>query len=165
MLLKSSRHLSRHTASALLAGLTFARLAAASEGNLIAAEEVIGDDGYNKTYNDESKSFKDRMKASRETPVVAVENNKGGLFLGVNGMVGPVYDAAPKSTSGIGFGLNVEPGYTIQTDNWNRFEFGIQVGYNSFSWKLDKFTATIAPMSFMLRSAGATALVRTYSAF
>ncbi|MCX6124351.1 MAG: hypothetical protein NTV34_06320 [Proteobacteria bacterium] len=126
-----------------------------AKGYHLAAEEVIGDDGYNKTYNDESKSFKDRMKESRETPVMTASNEKGGFFLGVNGMFGPVYDAEPKSTSGMGFGAGVEPGFVIQGDSWSRIEIGVQVAYNSFAWKVKSddgaANATMAPMTILPR--------------
>lgn len=132
-----------------LFALALSSAAVAGEGQLLAVEEVIGDDGYNKTYNDESKSFKDRMKETRATPVVTVDNSRGGFYLGVNGSLGPIYDAEPKSSGGTGFAVGVEPGYVIQGDSWSRFEFGLNVAYHSFSWKVDKATYTMAPMSFM----------------
>jgi hypothetical protein len=117
-----------------------------------AKEEQIGDDGYNKTYNDESKSFKDRMKEAREKPEITVANTYGGFTLGLAGDFGPVYDAEPESSSGMGFGFGVEPGYIIQSESWTRLEFGAAVGYHSFTWKSDKTTtATLSPFSVVPR--------------
>lgn len=117
-----------------------------------AAEEVIGEDGYNKTYNDPSKSFSDRMKEARKDPVVSVANTYGGFTLGVAGSFGPVFDADPDSSSGMGFGLGIEPGYVIQSESWTRLEFGAEIAYHSFTWKSDKgVTATMAPFSVVPR--------------
>jgi hypothetical protein len=116
--------------------------------SVFAQEEVIGDDGYNKTYNDESKSFGQRMKEARTPPKVVVENTYGGFTLGVVGDFGPVYDADPNSSSGMGFGFGFEPGYIIQTDSWSRIELGAEIAYRSFDWKHAKDTSTtITPMS------------------
>ena len=117
-----------------------------------AKEEQIGDDGYNKTYNDESKSFKDRMKEAREKPEITVANTYGGFTLGLAGDFGPVYDAEPESSSGMGFGFSMEPGYIIQSESWTRLEFGAAVGYHSFTWKSGKTTtATLSPFSVVPR--------------
>lgn len=117
-------------------------------GILMAKEEEIGDDGYNKTYNDPSKSFKDRMKESRETPVITVANTHGGFTLGLAGDFGPVYDAEPSSSSGMGFGLGVIPGYVIQSESWSRLELGAEIAYHSFTWKNGKTsTASMSPLS------------------
>jgi hypothetical protein len=116
----------------------------------LAQEEVIGDDGYNKTYNDDSKSFKDRMKQARTVPVVTVDNTNGGITLGGIAGFGPVYDAEPGSTSGMGFSLGVEAGYVLQGDSWSRLEFGIDVAKHSMTWKRNKnTTATLEPFSVM----------------
>lgn len=132
-----------------LTGITALSLLCSSA---FAQEEVIGDDGYNKTYNDESKSFGERMKAARTPPKVVVENTYGGFTLGVVGDFGPVYDAEPKSSSGMGYGFGVEPGYVIQTEMINRMEFGAEFAYRSFDWKHAKDTSsTITPMSFTPR--------------
>lgn len=118
----------------------------------VAKEEVIGDDGYNKTYNDDSKSFKDRMKEARETPVITTANTHGGFTLGLAGDFGPVYDAEPTSSSGMGFGFGVEPGYVIQSESWSRLEIGAEIGYHSFSWKSGKNTdSTLSPFSVVPR--------------
>lgn len=115
-----------------------------------AKEEEIGEDGYNKTYNDDSKSFKDRMKEARAKPEITVKNTYGGFTLGLNGEFGPVYDAEPESSSGMGFGFGIEPGYVIQSESWSRIEFGAEIGYHSFEWKSDKdVTSTISPFSVM----------------
>jgi hypothetical protein len=115
-----------------------------------AKEEEIGDDGYNKTYNDDSKSFKDRMKEARTTPVITVANTHGGFTLGVAGDFGPVYDAEPTSSSGMGFGFGLEPGFIIQSETWTRLEVGAEIAYHSFSWKSSKSVdSTIAPVSFV----------------
>ena len=127
------------------ASLTFANHA-------MAKEEEIGDDGYNKTYDDPSKSFKTRMKEARTTPEVLVDNAKGGFFLGINGDVGPIYDAEPTSSSGVGFGFNVEPGFIIQNSSWARYEMGLQLAYHSFSWKGGKgIDSTLTPLTIMPR--------------
>jgi hypothetical protein len=116
----------------------------------IAKDEDIGDDGYNKTYNDDSKSFKDRMKESRTTPVITVANTHGGFTLGFSGDFGPVYDAEPTSSSGMGFGAGIEPGFIIQSETWTRLEIGAEISYHSLSWKSGKSTeSTLAPMSFV----------------
>jgi hypothetical protein len=117
-----------------------------------AQEEVIGDDGYNKTYNDESKSFGERMKAARTPPKVKSENTYGGFTLGVVGDFGPIYDAEPKSKSGMGFGFGVEPGYLIQSESWSRIELGVEVAYRSFNWKASpEVKASMTPISFTPR--------------
>ncbi len=117
-----------------------------------AQQEVIGDDGYNKTYNDESKSFGERMKAARTPPKVVVENTYGGFTLGVVGDFGPVYDAEPSSSSGMGYGFGVEPGYVIQTEMISRMEFGAEFAYRSFDWKHTKgVSAAMTPTSFTPR--------------
>jgi hypothetical protein len=132
-------------AALLGAGLTIS-------SHAMAKEEEIGDDGYNKTYDDPNKSFKTRMKESRTTPEATVDNSKGGLFLGINGHFGPVYDAEPKSSSGMGFGFGVEPGYVIQSGNWNRLELSLLVAYQSFTWKGgEKIDSTMTPLSFTPR--------------
>lgn len=134
-----------YVAALLGTGLTLATQATAKE-------EVIDDDGYNRTYDDPNKSFKTRMKESREVPVVTVDNSKGGLFLGINANLGPVYDAEPTSSSGMGYGFGVEPGYAIQNDSWGRFEVSLLGSYQSFSWKGGKNTdSTMTPMVFMPR--------------
>lgn len=139
-----------NTKTSCLAALIGASLTLATHA--VAKEEEIGDDGYNKTYDDPSKSFKTRMKEARTTPEVLVDNSKGGFFLGVNGDLGPVYDAEPQSSSGMGFGFNVEPGFVIQNNSWARYEIGLQVAYHSFDWKGDKdASSTIQPLSFMPR--------------
>jgi hypothetical protein len=120
----------------------------AKKGIELAKEEEIGEDGYNKTYNDPSVSFKDRMKGSRETPVISVSNTHGGFTLGFGGDLGPVYDAEPTSSSGMGFGLGVVPGYVIQSETWSRLELGAEVAYHSFTWKSGKSTtASMSPLS------------------
>ncbi len=129
-----------------------------TQGRLLAQEEVIGDDGYNKTYNDESKSFKDRMKGARQVPVVTVDTSKNGFNLGLMGAMGAVFDAEPKSSGGIGIGFGVEPGYVIQTDSWSRLEFSLLVAYNSFSWKVDKASVSMTPLVFMPRFGWGTSL-------
>ncbi|MCX6118298.1 MAG: hypothetical protein NT027_12205 [Proteobacteria bacterium] len=120
-----------------------------ARGILLAQEEVIGEDGYNKTYNDSSKSFKDRMKDARSEPVSTPGNEKGGFALGINGAFGPVYDAEPKSTSGMGFAVGVEPGFVIQNDSFSRIELGVGIAYNSFSWKNPDVTHTMAPLTIL----------------
>jgi hypothetical protein len=118
----------------------------------MAKEEEIGDDGYTKTYNDESKAFKDRMKEARSQPTIVVANTKGGMTLGLTGDFGPVYDAEPTSSSGMGFGLGVEPGYMIQSETWSRLELGVQLAYHSFAWKSGTGTdATMTPFSVVPR--------------
>ena len=115
-----------------------------------AKEEEIGEDGYNKTYNDDSKSFKDRMKESRTTPIITVANTHGGFTLGLAGDFGPVYDAEPTSSSGMGFGFGFEPGFIIQSETWSRLEIGAEIAYHSFSWKSGKgVDSTLAPVSFV----------------
>jgi hypothetical protein len=115
-------------------------------------EEEIGDDGYNKTYNDESKSFKDRMKEARQKPEITVANTYGGFSLGLSGDFGPIYDAEPQSSSGMGFGVGFEPGYVIQSESWSRIEFGAEIAYRSFSWKNSKdSSASLTPMSVIPR--------------
>jgi hypothetical protein len=127
---------------------TIAHASDTSNGMLIAKEEEIGDDGYNKTYNDPKTSFKDRMKESRETPVITVANTHGGFTLGLVGDFGPVYDAEPSSSSGMGFGLGVTPGYVIQSETWSRLELGAEIGYHSFNWKNGTTsTASMSPLS------------------
>jgi hypothetical protein len=117
---------------------------------LHAKEEDIGGDGYNKTYSDESKSFKDRMKEARTTPVVTVANTHGGYTLGVIGDFGPIYDAEPKSSSGMGFGFGVEPGFVIQSESWTRVEMGAEIAYHMFSWKSSSgVDSSISPLSFV----------------
>jgi hypothetical protein len=121
---------------------------------LLAQEEVIGDDGYNKTYEQEGTKFKDRMKSARSTPVIAAGNEKGGFNLGIIGAFGPVYNAQPDSKSGMGFKLGVDPGFVIQGD-FSRIEFGVEVAMNSFDWKEDAgeelgmAKTTLAPITFM----------------
>ena len=124
-----------------------------SVSTAFAKEEQIGDDGYNKTYNDDSKSFKDRMKDARTKPEITVANTYGGFTLGLAGDFGPVYDSAgPDSSSGMGFGFGIEPGYIIQSESWTRLEFGAAVGYHSFTWKSGKTkTATLSPFSIVPR--------------
>lgn len=115
---------------------------------LLAKEEVIGDDGYNNTYNDPAVKFKDRMKEARETPVITVSNAQGGFTLGVTGDVGPVFDAEPEGSSGMGFGLGITPGYLIQSESWTRLEIGAEIAYHSFKWKNAKAsTASMSPLS------------------
>ena len=101
-----------------------------------AKEEEIGEDGYNKTYNDDSKSFKDRMKESRTTPIITVANTHGGFTLGLAGDFGPVYDAEPTSSSGMGFGFGFEPGFIIQSETWSRLEIGAEIAYHSASYPM-----------------------------
>lgn len=132
--------------------LVFAAAALAMGTTAFAKEEEIGDDGYNKTYNDESRSFKDRMKEARATPVITTTNTHGGFTLGLAADFGPVFDAEPESSSGMGFGFAVEPGYVIQSESWSRIEFGVEAGYHSFSWKSGKNTnAELTPMSIVPR--------------
>lgn len=117
-----------------------------------AQEEVIGDDGYNKTYNDESKSFGQRMKEARTPPKITVENTYGGFTLGLVGDFGPIFDAEPDSSSGMGFGFGFEPGYIIQTESWSRIELGAEIAYRSFDWKPSSDAkASMTPMSFTPR--------------
>jgi hypothetical protein len=141
----------------IFSGLCLVTSLSAFGSMLLVQEEVIDADGYNKTYNDPSKNFKERMQGARETPVVTVDN-RGGFFLGVNGAFGPVYDAEPTSTSGMGFGFGVEPGFVIQSDSWSRIEIGLQVAYNSFSWKDDGATVSMKPLSFLPRVGWGTSL-------
>jgi hypothetical protein len=139
-----------NTKSTCFAALLGVSLMASSHA--VAKDEEIGDDGYNKTYDDPSKSFKTRMKEIRATPEVSVDNSKGGLFLGIHGNFGPVYDAEPTSSSGMGFGIAVEPGYAIQSSSWNRMELGVLVGYNSFAWKGGEgVNSTMTPLIFIPR--------------
>ena len=122
--------------------------AQSSTGTMLAKEEVIGEDGYNKTYNDSAVSFKDRMKDARETPVITVANTHGGFTLGFTGDFGPVFDAEPSAGSGMGFGLGITPGYLIQSETWTRLEFGAEIAYHSFTWKNGQSsTATMSPFS------------------
>jgi hypothetical protein len=131
----------------LLALLTSSALVTTS---LSAKEEEIGEDGYNKTYNDSSKSFGDRMKEARTTPVVASSGGEGAFTLGIQGDIGPVYDAEPSSTSGMGYGVAFVPGYIIQRDTWSRIEIGADIGYHSLAWKPEKgASATLNPLSFV----------------
>lgn len=116
-----------------------------------AQEEVIGDDGYNKTYNDPSKSFQQRMKEASKPPEIKVDDNsRGGLTFGLVTGFGPVFDTEPKSTGGMGFGLGVEAGYIIQSDSWSRMELSFELSKQSLSWKRSKTsTATLEPMLVM----------------
>lgn len=117
-----------------------------------AKQEDIGDDGYNNTYQDESKSFKDRMSDARKTPEVIVSNAKGGFTLGVLGDFGPLYDASPNSRSGMGFGIGLEPGYVVQGDSWDRLDFSAKIGLGNFSWTdANNATSKISPVSFVPR--------------
>lgn len=139
-----------NTKMTCLAALVGASLSFANHA--VAKEEVIDDDGYNRTYDDPNKSFKSRMKEARTTPEVLADNSKGGFFLGINGDLGPIYDAEPQSSSGMGYGFNVEPGFVIQNSSWSRYEIGLQVAYHSFNWKGGKDTdSTLTPLSFMPR--------------
>lgn len=146
-ILASSRALFSASSVTAVALLGHGSLALADE--LIAQQEVIGEDGYNKTYNSDSKSFGERMKSARSTPVIASSNEKGGFYLGVNGIFGQIYDAEPKNKGGSGYGLAVEPGFVIQNETWSRIELSAQIAYNSFTWKVDKSTVEMAPISFM----------------
>jgi hypothetical protein len=113
----------------------------------VAQEEMIGDDGYNKTYNDPSKTFQERMKESREVPKITYDNSKGGLALGLVAGFGPLFDTEPKSNSGMGYGLGVEVGYIMQSDSWNRMELTFEASKQTMSWKRTKNgTATMDPM-------------------
>jgi hypothetical protein len=117
---------------------------------LSAKEEDIGDDGYNKTYNDSSKPFKDRMKEARTTPVVSSSSGEGAFTLGIQGDFGPVYDAEPSSTSGMGYGVALVPGFMIQRDTWSRIEIGADIGFHSLSWKpTTGASATLSPLSLV----------------
>jgi hypothetical protein len=116
----------------------------------LAKEEEIGDDGYTKTYNDSSKSFKDRMKEAKAAPDMSASNAKTNFTLGLLGDFGPVYDAEPTSTSGMGYGFAINPGFMIQSESWSRIEVGAEIAYHSFSWKPGKnMTGTLSPVSFM----------------
>ena len=142
------------TASIALIGVSclnnIAQAAQRTAGVLLAKEEVIDDDGYNKTYNDPAVKFKDRMKEARETPVIAVTNAQGGFTLGLSGDLGPVFDAEPAGSSGMGFGLGVTPGYLIQSESWTRLEIGAEIAYHNFTWKNSKTsTASMAPLSIV----------------
>lgn len=148
--------LGMNTKMTCLAALFGASLSFANHA--MAKEEVIDDDGYNRTYDDPSKSFKTRMKEARVVPEVTVDNSKGGFFLGINGNLGPVYDAEPTSSSGMGYGLAVEPGFIVQNSSWGRYEFGLQLAYESFAWKggstdggTIKADSTMSAMTFMPR--------------
>ena len=118
----------------------------------MAKEQVIGDDGYNHTYDDDSVKFKDRMKDVQKVAEMSPSNERGGFVLGLNGDFGPIYDANPGSGSGMGVGLGVEPGFIIQNSSWSRVELGAEFGFRSFSWKADSnINATMTPVTFMPR--------------
>jgi len=113
----------------------------------MAQQEIIDEDGYNKTYNDPSKSFGQRMKEAREVPKTEVDNSLGGITVGGIAGFGPVFDAEPKSTSGMGYGFGAELGYIIQSDSWSRMELSFELSKQSMSWKRTKTgTATLEPM-------------------
>ena len=122
-----------------------------ASGVLLAQQEVIGEDGYNKTYNDDSKSFQERMGKARSTPDARPTNEQGGFNLGLVGAFGPVYNTASDAKSGIGVGFGVEPGFVIQNDMWNKIELGLLVGVQSLSWKNDSYTSTMTPLVVMPR--------------
>jgi hypothetical protein len=123
-------------------------ISVASWTNLAAAqEEVIGDDGYNKTYNDPSKTFQERMKESRKVPEIKYDNSKGGLAFGLLTGFGPVFDVEPNSSSGMGYGFGAEVGYVMQSDSWSRMELAFELSKQSMNWKRTKTaTATMEPM-------------------
>lgn len=113
----------------------------------VAQEEIIDDDGYNKTYNDPRKSFKERMEDARKVPEVTYDNSKGGITLGPIVGFGPVFDVEPKSVAGMGFGFGAEVGYIMQPDSWSRMELTFELSKQSMSWKRSKtVSATLDPM-------------------
>jgi len=48
--------------------------------------------------------------------------NDSGMFLGGGVMFGQSYSSEPRSSSGLAYFLNVEPGYQVHTGSWNRLE-------------------------------------------
>jgi hypothetical protein len=146
-----TRSLSPRTLTAAL--LTSATFAAPLHARsiLLAKDEVIDEDGYNRTYDDPSKSFKDRMKEARAKPELSPANEKGGFYLGVLGAFGPVYNADSQTKSGMGFQLGVDPGYLIQGDSFSRVEVDVGLTYSKFDWSYDGKTYSMSPLTILPR--------------
>jgi len=48
--------------------------------------------------------------------------NDSGMFLGGGVMFGQTYSSEPRSSAGLAYFLNIEPGYQARTGSWNRLE-------------------------------------------